>query len=139
MAGGGGGTGRPWTGRGQHERRAAAARDGGPSADLDAVDGQIARLQRGIDRLIGGYAEEVISAEEFRPRLAGLRGRLARLHAQRNTAIAAHEAERSLQLVIGRLDEFAGRVRAGLDELDWHGRREIIRALVRRIEVNRDG
>lgn len=123
----------------EHERRAAAARDGRPSADLDALDGQIARLQRGIDRLIDGYAEEVISAEEFRPRLAGLRGRLARLQAQRDMAIAAHEAERSLQLVSGRLDEFAGRVRAGLDKLDWHGRREIIGALVRRIELNRDG
>jgi site-specific DNA recombinase len=41
--------------------------------------------------------------------------------------LAADEAERSLQLVIGRLADFAGRVRAGLDQLDWHGRRDLIR------------
>ncbi len=122
----------------EHERRAAAARDGGPHADLAALDRQIARLRRGVDRLIDGYAEEVISADEFRPRLAGLKQRLSRLRAERDAAAAAHEAERGLHLVIGRLEEFAQRVQAGLDELDWHGRREIIRAVVRRIEIDRD-
>ena len=96
-----------------------------------------ARLRRGmtVDR---HYAEEVIDADEFRPRLAGLKQRLMRLQAERDAALAAHEARRSLQLVIGRLEEFADRVRAGLDGLDWHGRREIIRALVRRIEIDRE-
>ena len=102
------------------------------------LERQMARLRRGMDRLIDSYAEEVIDADEFRPRLAGLKQRLMRLQAERDAALAAHEARRSLQLVIGRLEEFAGRVRAGLDGLDWHGRREIIRALVRRIEIDRE-
>jgi site-specific DNA recombinase len=123
----------------EHQRRAVAAQDGAPHRELDALDAGIARLQRGIDRLIDGYAEELISADEFRPRLAGLKGRLARLRAERDAAVAAHETERSLQLVIGRLEEFSERVHAGLEALDWHGRREIIRALVRRIEIDRDG
>ena len=122
----------------EHKRRAAAARNGGPSADLEALDRQIARLQRGIDRLIDGYAEEVINADEFRPRLAGLKQRLGRLHAEREAVATMREAERGLHLVIGRLEEFAQRVHAGLDDLDWHGRRDIIRAVVRRIEIDRD-
>jgi site-specific DNA recombinase len=122
----------------EHERRAAAARDGRAREDVDGLERQMARLRRGMDRLIDSYAEEVIDAAEFRPRLAGLKQRLMRLQAERDAALAAHEARRSLQLVIGRLEEFAGRVRAGLDGLDWHGRREIIRALVRRIEIDRE-
>jgi site-specific DNA recombinase len=122
----------------EHERRAAAARDGRAREDVDGLERQMARLRRGMDRLIDSYAEEVIDADEFRPRLAGLKQRLMRLRAERDAALAAHEARRSLQLVIGRLEEFAGRVRAGLDGLDWHGRREIIRALVRRIEIDRE-
>ena len=39
----------------------------------------MARLRRGMDRLIDSYAEEVIDADEFRPRLAGLKQRLMRL------------------------------------------------------------
>ena len=122
----------------EHERRAAAARDGRAREDVDGLERQMARLRRGMGRLIDSYAEEVIDADEFRPRLAGLKQRLMRLQAERDAALAAHEARRSLQLVIGRLEEFAGRVRAGLDGLDWHGRREIIRALVRRIEIDRE-
>jgi len=122
----------------EHERRVVAAQDGRARTDVDGLERQMARLRRGMDRLIDSYAEEVIDADEFRPRLAGLKQRLARLQTERDAAVAAHEAERSLQLVIGRLEEFAGRVRAGLDGLDWHGRREIIRALVRRIEIDRE-
>jgi hypothetical protein len=102
------------------------------------LERQIARLRRGMDRLIDSYAEEVIDADEFKPRLSGLKQRLARLQTERDQAAAAHEAEHSLQLVIGRLEEFASRVRAGLDGLDWHGQRAVIRALVRRIEIDRD-
>ena len=120
----------------EHERRVAAARNGRPHAGLAALDRQIARLQRGVDRLIDGYAEEIISADEFRPRLAGLKQRLSCLCAERDAAAAAHEAERGLHLVIGRLEEFAQRVHTGLGGLDWHGRREIIRAVVRRIEID---
>jgi site-specific DNA recombinase len=122
----------------EHERRIAAAKDGKAGGKLDAMDRQIARLRRGIDRLIDSYAEEIIEADEFKPRLAGLKQRLARLQADRDIAVAADEAERSLQLVIGRLAEFAGRVSTSLYHLDWHGRRDIIRALVRRIEVDHE-
>ncbi len=122
----------------EHERRVASVRDGKACKDGVRLERQIARLRRGMDRLIDSYAEEVIDADEFKPRLSGLKQRLARLQTERDQAAAAHEAERSLQLVIGRLEEFASRVRAGLDGLDWHGQRAVIRALVRRIEIDRD-
>jgi len=122
----------------EHERRIAAARDGDAADGVEALDRQITRLRRGLDRLIDGYTEGIIDPDEFRPRLAGLKGRLGRLQAERDKALVAHEAERSLQLVIGRIEDFAQRVRAGLDGLDWQGRRDIIRTLVRRIEIDRD-
>lgn len=122
----------------EHDRRAAAARDGRARDDVDALDRQIARLRRGIDRLIDGYAEEIIDAKEFKPRLAALKHRMERLEVERDAATAQADVERTLQLVIGRLSDFAARVRTGMNELDWLGRREIIRALVRRIEIGRD-
>ena len=120
----------------EYERRIAAGREGRPREDVDALERQIARLRRGIDRLIDSYAEELIEINEFKPRLAGLKQRMARLEAERDTATVEHEAERTLQMVIGRLTEFADRIHAGMDQLDWEGRRDIIRALVRRIEID---
>ncbi len=42
-----------------------------------------------------------------------------------------------LRLIIGRLDEFAARVKGGLAEADWPTRRELIRAVVKRVEVGK--
>ena len=47
---------------------------------------------------------------------------------QRQALAEAAEAERSLTLVIGRVEDFAAKVHRRLDELDWQGTREIVRA-----------
>ena len=49
---------------------------------------------------------------------------------------AASEAQRDLILVIGRLEEFSVAVRENLDLLDWSARRDVIRLMVRRIEID---
>src|SRR5262249_16807166 len=41
-----------------------------------------------------------------------------------------------LRLVIGQLEGFAERVREGLDEASWATRREVVRALIKRVEVD---
>jgi hypothetical protein len=43
-----------------------------------------------------------------------------------------------LQLIVGRLDAFAAQVHQNLDELEWHRQREILRALVQRVEIGLD-
>jgi site-specific DNA recombinase len=106
---------------------------------ITQLDQQIRVLRRGIDRLIDSYAEGVIEKGEFEPRVTGLKARLARLQARLQTAAAQAEAERELSLVVVHLEDFAQRVCQGLDSLDWLGRREVVRALVRRIEIDREG
>jgi site-specific DNA recombinase len=108
------------------------------SEDVLQLERQIARLQRGIGRLIDSYAEGVIEPDEFQPRITGLKARRARLEEQRRAAVEEAEAERELTLVIGRLEEFAARVRDGLNDLDWAGKQALIRTLVRRIEIDRN-
>jgi site-specific DNA recombinase len=97
---------------------------------------QLARLRSGIGRLIDSYAEGVIGKAEFEPRLAGLRQRVARLEAEAAALQDAAEQARSLQLVVGRLETFAALIRGQLDGADWNARRDIIRTLVRRVEVD---
>src|SRR5215208_4576454 len=96
-------------------------------------------LRRGIGRLIDSYAEGVIDKSEFEPRVAGLKTRVARLQARLQDALSEAEAQRELSLVVAHLEEFAQRVCQGLDDLDWLERREIVRALVRRIEIDHEG
>jgi site-specific DNA recombinase len=121
----------------EYHRRLDAARDATAEPDeVRELDRQIAALRRGIGRLIDGYAEGVLDRGEFEPRVAGLKVRVARLEEQRRAAAEAAEAERELTLVVGQLEDFAAKVRHGLDDLNGHGRRDIIRSLVRRIEID---
>ena len=40
-----------------------------------------------------------------------------------------------LQLIIGRLEDFATKVHEGLEDADWASKRDLIRTLVKRVEV----
>jgi site-specific DNA recombinase len=123
----------------EYRRRLQAAQNTATEPDEVAVlDRRMAALRRGIGRLIDSYAEGVIERAEFAPRIAGLKARLAQLEQRRQMVAEAAGAERELTLIIGQLEEFAAKIGAGLDGLDWSGRQAIIRALVRRIEIDGD-
>jgi site-specific DNA recombinase len=103
--------------------------------ELATAQAQIAKLRQGMARLIDSYAEGYIEKQEFEPRIARLRQRLADLQeqSQRLGAEAARRVE--LQLVITRLEDFAQQVRDGLAGADWAMRRELIRTLVKQVEI----
>ena len=123
----------------EYQRRLKEAYDGrAKSEELAQIVHQIAALQRGIGRLIDSYAAGVIDRSEFEPRVAGLKTRVAQLQQRQQDATEAADAERELILVTSQLEDFATKVRAGLDTLDWLGTRDIIRTLVRRIEIDGD-
>jgi len=77
----------------------------------------------------------VISKAEFEPRLAGLRRRFAKLEAEATTLQDTAEQARSLRLELGKLELFATLVRDRLNEADRDTKRDIVRTLVRRVEV----
>jgi site-specific DNA recombinase len=95
----------------------------------------IQKVKRGIARLIDAYGEGLVDKEEFEPRVQAFRERLTRLEAEAQQQQELAAQERELRLVMGRLQEFAAQVKAGLEEADWSTQREIIRALVKRVEI----
>src|SRR5262249_24190773 len=101
-------------------------------------DAQVGKLRQGLARLIDSYAEGVIDKQEFEPRITRLRQRLTALEEQaqqRHDEAALHT---ELQLIMGRLEDFAAQVQGGLAAADWTSKRELIRALVKRVEVTQD-
>ncbi len=98
----------------------------------------IQKVKRGIARLIDAYEEGLLDKGEFEPRIRGAKERLARLEVEAQAQAEEEAQEQELRLVIGHLQEFAERVRSGLADADWSTRREIIRALVKRVEVNQE-
>ena len=121
----------------EYRRRIAQARDGAAMPDeIVRLDRQMTSLRRGIGRLIDSYAEGVIDKTEFEPRIAGLKQRMSQLQERHQAAREAAETERDLALVISRLEDFSAKVTTGLDHLDRFGMQDIIRTVVRRIEID---
>jgi site-specific DNA recombinase len=119
----------------EYERRLARERDPGA---LVGIESQIAKLRRGMGRLIDGYAEGLIDKAEFEPRIAGLRQRIQGWEEQA-AALRDEAAQRAaLTLIIGRLEDFAQKIRDRMADIDWSVQRDLIRMLVKRVEIDRE-
>ena len=88
-------------------------------------------------RLIDGYAEGLIEKVEFEPRIKRMKQRVTILEEHLQQLADEAVQQRELQLLIGQLEEFVTRVQRNLAAADWAMKREIIRALVRRVEIDR--
>jgi site-specific DNA recombinase len=66
-----------------------------------------------------------------------LRERIAKLEEQAKELSDQEKLQSELQLIIGRLEDFTLKVKDGLDQADWDSKRDIIRALVKRVEVEK--
>ena len=108
------------------------------SPALATVETHLGKLRQGLARLIDSYADGLIDKQEFEPRILRLRRRIAQAEAQRQQLVDAATLQTELQLIIGRLEDFATQVQHGLAEADWGRKRDLIRALVKRVEVARD-
>nr|WP_286209104.1 recombinase zinc beta ribbon domain-containing protein [Azospirillum sp. A1-3] len=120
----------------EYQRRLATVQANPPQHELDMAERQISKLRCALDRLIDGYAEGFIARDEFEPRITALRQRIITLEAEAVALQTAAAQVRSLQLVIGKLSLFADMVRDRLEVADWATQRDLIRTLVKRIEVD---
>ena len=107
-----------------------------PSDEQGGLDAQMGKLRRGIARLIDSYAEGFLDKHEFEPRVTRMRERLHHLEEQRQRLKEEAEGEEELRAILGRLETFAAKVKEGLHQADFQTRREIIRALVKRVEID---
>src|SRR5262245_62219974 len=110
----------------------------GQRQERTALERQVGKLRQGLARLIDSYAEGLIEKQEFEPRVTRLRQRMPHVEAQCHQLAEAETLQRALQLIVGRVEEFAAQVQQNLETLEWHRTREILRALVRRVEIGLD-
>jgi site-specific DNA recombinase len=122
----------------EYQRRLKNKKRSGRSQTAASRAASVKRVKRGIARLIDAYEDGLVDRDEFEPRIKRAKGRLAQLETEARTQAEREIEEQQLRLVIGRLEEFAERVRDGLDQADWMTRREIIRALVKRVEIDEE-
>src|SRR5512142_539329 len=121
--------------RAEYERRLQGP-ETGPEREVKHLNKMIANLKKMISRLIDAYSDGLLDKSEFEPRILAARERLAKLEDECRQRIGEAAQEVELWLVIGQLEEFARRVSQGLEGPDWDTRREVVRALVKKVEVD---
>ncbi len=121
--------------RKEYERRLQGS-ETGPSQEVQHLGKLVSNVKKMISRLIDAYGDGLLDKSEFEPRISAARERLAKLEAEYRQRISEAAQEAELRLVIGQLEEFARRVSQGLQEPDWDTRREIVRALVKQVEID---
>jgi site-specific DNA recombinase len=121
----------------EFERRLSRKDQSGETARTSrSVDKLIGQVKQRIARLIDMYADGYVEKDKFQRETEFSRKRLTELESEREGLKEEESQREELRLVIGRLEEFADQMRAGLDTSDAKARRRIICALVKEVEVS---
>jgi site-specific DNA recombinase len=118
----------------EHQRRLAG--DAQRASGHQPFAEQMQKLKRSMARVVDAYQEGLLEKSEFEPRIRRLRDRLAQVEGEARKQAEREAGRAELRLVIEHLQGFADRIQEGLQQADWSTQREILRALVKRIEVD---
>ena len=109
-----------------------------PTESLRWLEQQQAKEKRALARLIDAYESGLLQKEEFVPRLERVRQRLQDWQTQLEQLHETQAQEQTMKDALGRLEDFAARMEAGLREPTLQQKRDILKALVKRVEIAPD-
>ena len=104
---------------------------------IEQVQLLISKVKRGIARLIDAYEGGLLEKNEFTPRIQKARQRLEKLNAESQTRTDEQTQKDGLRLLVTRMQDFAKKVVDGLDKADWLTRQNLLRTLIRQVEVDK--
>ena len=121
------------------DRRLAAAQAADPTRTrTQAVERDLARVGKTIERLLTAYQEELVSLEQLRERMPLLRQREQALRHELN-ALVEQTRDRAAHLRLAEtLSAFLRRLRSAAETLDVLERQRIVRLLVKEVLVSDD-
>jgi site-specific DNA recombinase len=106
--------------------------------DLCRINDKIEKLRQGRMRLIDSYAEGLIDKTEFEPCITRMQEQIKHLEEQHQNIKNKTGLGKGLSQLLEGLNDFSSHVKDGLHAVDWSTRREIIRAVVKRVEINQE-
>ncbi len=118
------------------DRRLQSLRSEHPASQRrEALERELTRARRGLERMIEAYQEQLITLDELRERSPSLRKREATLQAELDALEnELHDAETYLKLT-ETLDSFRARLDINAERLTIEQRQQIVRLLVREVLV----
>ena len=106
--------------------------------NLEALRSQKTKLEHAVERLIDSFAEGLIEKDQFAARMARTKSRIADLDGRIRAYAGDVDQREHLRVAKKRLRELAATIGPELGSADWQRRREIIRTVVHRIDIDTD-
>jgi hypothetical protein len=106
--------------------------------NLEALRSQKTKLEHAVERLIDSFAEGLIEKDQFASRMARTKSRIADLDSRVRAYAGDVDQREQLRVAMKRLRELAATIGPELGSADWQRRREIIRTVVSRIDIDTD-
>ncbi len=122
----------------EYKRRLSEIKKSPLDQKSDLLEKKEVQLNCGIARLIDSYTQGYINEEEFKPRIKAMKQTLQTIEEQKKKIFDQKRFEQDLTLVVTNLEEFSSSVNLSLDNADWLTKRDIIRTLVKRIEIDHE-
>ena len=121
------------------DRRLAAARSSDPTKKREqSLQRELVHVGKGIERLLSAYQEALMSIEQLRERMPGLRQREQALRAELQ-AISDQANDRATFLRLAEnLTAFLARLRGAADTLTITERQRIVRLIVKDVLIGDD-
>ena len=123
-----------WSRRGKSDGVPAELRE-----RRDEAARALATQERSLKRLVDAYEVGAIDLKELKVRSEAVRARIAKAQSDVVDADRKLRETVNLRAVVTQLEDFAARVRTGLDTVSWLERRHIIRTLVAKVEIDEAG
>ena len=123
--------------RAEIQRRIKQIQDSSPTKRRkEAIEKEIIRVDKSIEKLLDAYQEGLIRLEELRKRMPGLRRRQGTLNSELNSLEAATANQKGFLRLAENLEDFLTRMRETADSMNLTDRQKILRLLVKEILVD---
>jgi site-specific DNA recombinase len=106
--------------------------------NLETLRSQKTKLEHAVERLIDSFAEGLIEKDQFTSRMARTKSRIADLDIRIDAYAGDLNRRDHLRLAANRIRDLAAIVGPELERADWQRKREIIRTVVQRIDIDTD-
>ena len=103
--------------------------------ERNKLNSEMKKIQDSVSRLIDSYADGFIDKMEFEPRVNRMKLRLSQVEHKIKNIINEEQLQIELEEIIAYMKEFFIKVECNLDNANWETKRNIIKALIKRVEI----
>jgi len=122
----------------ESQRRITDLEKSSSDETYQSIEKQKNKIERGISRLIDSYAQEQIDKDEFEPRIKAMKQRVKTMGEEQDKILDQKKLKTELKLIVTNLEYFSSSITERLDNIDWQTKRDVIRMLIKRIEINQE-